>query len=452
MKKIEDITNLYQEVFYMPDITPLRMVIATVISVYMEGSPVWLMVSGASGTGKTEVLNIVDGVEKCFHISVMTENTLLSGSRAPNKAGMKDASKNDVSLLKRIGNYGIMVMKEFNTLLDMRQDQRGAILSQLRSVYDGHLIKQTGLGESIEWKGKISFLGACTEKFFQAMETLDAAGPRFTVYVLPVLSDLERKERLTKVKEKGHLFPTTRIKLRDMVADFVKEKIHTIGSSSSIEIPEDFDETINLIADFTGVALTHVGKDWKGRVDDIFDSPDGTRFYLAARKLTQAMMSLTDGEPVLLERDRLAIIKMMFDTIPRKRHKILKVLCQFNEMNTKAMAHYLHLPTDIVRVTLQELDAMRVVARRSSGSMSVGDHWVVEPRYRELFTKYAGVDFKGGSIIHQDEDGGDDIDITRKLSAFRRDESVDDPAFQEETMVAAQTEADRQFELWSKKD
>lgn len=440
MVTIRDITDKFQEVYYLPDPTPLRMVIAAALSPYMEGSPVWLMMVASSGSGKTELLKTLKEIKNCVFISNMTENTLLSGSRAPNAKGRGE--KKEVSLLHRIPRFGsCLVWPEFNTLLDERSEKKAAILSQLRSVFDGQLLKVTGLGDELSWNGKLGLIGACTEKFFNEMEYLDAAGPRFTIYTLPPLNDEESRLRLEKVKLNEHLFEKTMHKIQDMVKDFMDRKVNE-GIEPYLEVPKEFDNSINLIAAMLGVSLTSVIRNFKGVITDVYDKTDGTRFYRSGRKLAQAMMVLEEDR-ILQEDDEKAIIKMMFDTIPRRRHRVLTIASQYEEVNTKGLAHFLHLPTDTVRETLQELNAIGMINRRSGDGL-LGDLWSVKPKYRDLFVSYEETCvWKGGNLFHNED--GEEIksSLLPHLSVFRNE---DDPTHSEEVEKNEQDRNNKMFD------
>lgn len=432
MVTINEITKKFQSVYYLPDPTPLRMIIATTLSPFMDGSPVWLMLVASSGSGKTELLRCLRSIKRCHFISNLTENTLLSGSRSPSKGGVKK----EVSLLYRIEKYGsVLIWPEFNTLLDERSEKKAAILSQLRSVYDGQLSKLTGLGDELNWQGKISLIGACTEKFFTEMEYLDTAGPRFTIYTLPPLNDAQTKERLRVVKKNEHLFEKTQIELQEMVREFYDRKIDE-GIDPYLDVPAEFDTIINDIAEMLGVSLTSVIRNFRGVITDVYGRPDGTRFYRSGRKLAQAMMLLEEDKQ-LTESDQKAIIKMMFDTIPRRRHMVLSIASQYEEVNTKGLAHRLHLPTDTVREILEEVNAIGMVNRLSHDATG-SDSWSVKPKYRDIFTRYEeGCEWLGGALTQRGEVSVDDHSIILPKIKFK-DDGIDDPGLQKELDDRAQ--------------
>lgn len=424
MVTLNDIIEKFQEVYYLPDPTPLRMILGAAISPYMEGSPVWLMLVASSGSGKTELLKILKKVQNCYFISNLTENTLLSGSRSPHKKTGGEKKK-EVSLLKRMPKTGgMLVYPEFNTLLDEKKEKKAAILSQLRSVYDGFLGKETGLGDDLKWDGKICMIGACTEKYFSNMKELDAAGPRFISYLFPSMTDEESRARLAKVKKNEHLFEKTQIELQDMVAEFYDRKVSR-GVDAYLDVPEEFDRAINEIALMLGVSLTHVELSWDGKIKDVYGKVDGTRFYRSARKLAQAMI-FNEEDGVMQQIDMDSIIKMMFDTIPRMRHKVLSIASQYTEVNTKGLAHYLHLPTDTVKDVLQELNAINMVTRRAGG-VGIGDVWSVKPAYRDLFVQYEpNVEWRGGTLLHVSDYEDDETESVAlpKLSMFTSDDDT----------------------------
>jgi DNA-binding MarR family transcriptional regulator len=443
MITIKDITDKFAEVFYMPDVTPIRMIIAATLSPYMDGSPVWMMLVASSSAGKTELLNLVRQVKHCSFISNITENTLLSGSRAPGAKGRDGDTAQNVSLLKRMPKRGgVLIWPEFNTLLDERSEKKAAILSQLRSVYDGSLRKITGLGDDISWDGKICVIGACTEKYFEDMEYLDAAGPRFIIYTLPELTQKQGAERLAKVRTNEHLFEKTSLEIQSMIAEFYQYKLDN-GVPGHLDVPEEFDAIINKIAYMIGVASTAVVHGFKGDIKDVYGRMDGTRFYRSSRKLAQAMMVLEE-KPFLSKKDQKAIIKLLFDTIPRKRHRILSTLSQFKRANTKGLAHYLHLPTDTVRDTLKDLNAIFMVTREAGSSAGVGDMWFVKEEYRELFTEHEeGIKWQNKELIHiaDDEEEGNEEQRIDRLKLM----GIDDEAHKKEVMDWMEKETDDIF-------
>ena len=64
---------------YLNDREGLVIIAATAVAIFLPGTPLWLIVIGPSGGGKTELLCMFIESEDGFVISKMTRNTLMSG-------------------------------------------------------------------------------------------------------------------------------------------------------------------------------------------------------------------------------------------------------------------------------------------------------------------------------------------------------------------------------------
>ena len=67
------------------------------------------------------------------------EAALLSGTPAKSRA--KDASG---GLLRKISGSGVLVVKDFTSILSMNRDTRALLLAALREIYDGHWSRNVG--------------------------------------------------------------------------------------------------------------------------------------------------------------------------------------------------------------------------------------------------------------------------------------------------------------------
>jgi hypothetical protein len=80
---------------------------------------------------------------------------------------------------------GVLVAKDFTTVLNEHGSTRNRLFAILREVYDGRLTRHLGTrgGRPFEWSGKASFAGAVTD----AIDTIDPSlmGERFLYYRLP---------------------------------------------------------------------------------------------------------------------------------------------------------------------------------------------------------------------------------------------------------------------------
>ena len=105
--------------YHKPDLEAIRVVAAATLAHFLwpESSPVWLMVVGASGTGKTEIMmSVVEGFPKFYALSNLTENTLLSGWRGT-EAGLL------ARLAKEQGRDIVLGISDFSSVTGLRADK-----------------------------------------------------------------------------------------------------------------------------------------------------------------------------------------------------------------------------------------------------------------------------------------------------------------------------------------
>jgi len=106
---------------------------------------------GPPGGGKTEIIQAIGGLPEVHFAATLTEASLLSGTSKREKT--TDATG---GLLRQVGAYGIVVAKDFTSVLSIASDSRGQVLAALREVYDGSWTRLVGTdgGRQLHWAGK----------------------------------------------------------------------------------------------------------------------------------------------------------------------------------------------------------------------------------------------------------------------------------------------------------
>ena len=118
-----------------------------------------MLLVGPPGGGKTEVLTAIYPLHDTRPVGTFTEAALLSGTPKREKAA--DATG---GLLREIGDFRILVCKDFGTVLSMHREARGRALAALREIYDGGWTRDVGTdgGRKLPWSGKVGLVGGCT--------------------------------------------------------------------------------------------------------------------------------------------------------------------------------------------------------------------------------------------------------------------------------------------------
>ena len=125
----------------------------------LDGDPLWLLIISGSGNAKTETVQAFDGIEAIIVSSISSEAALLSAT--PKRERAKNATG---GLLRKVGDRGVLVIKDVTSILSMDRNTRGQVLAALREIYDGRWSREVGAegGRIIDWAGRIAVVGAVT--------------------------------------------------------------------------------------------------------------------------------------------------------------------------------------------------------------------------------------------------------------------------------------------------
>jgi hypothetical protein len=183
----KDIEDIFDTILLLADRDLIRITIAAILgNQMMNRRPIWLMLVAPPSSGKTTALSALNGlkvtnkagefVEPIHSISDITENSFASGAQR---------SDGEVSLLFKIPKGGVMVFKDFTSILSKNAYAKRIVMGQLREIYDGSYVKRTGTGKDVKWEGKIGALAGVTESVYQHLESMSVMGDRFMLYQVP---------------------------------------------------------------------------------------------------------------------------------------------------------------------------------------------------------------------------------------------------------------------------
>jgi DNA-binding transcriptional ArsR family regulator len=367
-RALADVVGTFRKWLYLPDPGALYIALATVAANRLSGDPVWLLLVGASSCGKTEILFSLGGLEEIVPAATLTEASLLSG--VPRKDVAAGASG---GLLKKIGDYGVLTLKDFGSVLSMHRDARAAVLAALRECYDGSWDRPVGAdgGRVLHWQGKLGLVAGVTTVVDRHHAVIDSLGSRFAFYRIEID---ERKKQAGRALEHRRRGRGMRQELRDAVAGFF----------AGLELPEDdaalsgADEARLVdLADFVTVARSPVERDaYASReIELIPDAEAPARFAIMLAALLEGLLLIGIGAPAAWG----LVTKVAFDSMPAQRRRIIEHLSARAETTTKEAATALGLPTTTARRTLEDLAAHGLVHREEGGKPGAPDIWRLAP-------------------------------------------------------------------------
>lgn len=171
----QDLHAELSKVLYIEDYALIDTVLsATLANSEMIGDPVWLTLIGASSAGKSQYIRPLAKANPGLFLQLddLTSNTLISGNGE------------NQSLIFKIKKRGIITMDDLTVLFSKNAEDRNAILSQFRMIYDGRMTKASGKsnGEGITWEGHAGMIAGSTPAIYRYLAEAADMGERFVNY------------------------------------------------------------------------------------------------------------------------------------------------------------------------------------------------------------------------------------------------------------------------------
>jgi hypothetical protein len=355
---IDNVVKVFRKWLILPSATPVYAMLGAVAANLLEGEPVWLGLIAPPSSAKTELLNSVTGLPSLVHAATITPSGLLSGT--PKKQQDKGARG---GLLRQINKFGIIILKDFGSILSMHPETRAETLAALREVYDGSWTRHLGSagGKTLAWDGKVAILFGATEVIDSHHAVIGAMGDRF---LLTRLKPVPSQKQFTRaLSHAGGSIARMRKELSDAVAKLFANR-RTEAPKISDEEAESIGKDIALAVRLRGA----VERDRRTREIEMIYGAEGTaRIGLALERLLAGLDTLG------MERKKaLAVVKKVaLDSVPPLRRSAYDCVRKYSErydpVETADVAIELGLPTNTARRILEDLAGHGLIVRRSQG-------------------------------------------------------------------------------------
>ncbi len=351
MSSLAQVEEVFRRWLYLPDPGALHIVLAAVAANRNEGDPVWVLLVGPPGGGKSEILNSLTGLPDVHPAATLTEAALLSGT--PKRDTAADAKG---GLLRVIGDFGIIVAKDFTSALAMNKDSRSQLLAALREIYDGAWTRHVGTdgGRTLHWHGKVGAV-------------IGAMGERFIFYRLPESDEHEQARRSL-----DHAGKETR--MRTDLAQAVAALLSNLDEPEPGPRSDEDQERLIELAILVCRARSAVERDSYTRDIELIPPPEApTRLVVVLRRLLDGLNQI--GVPT--EHAWQEISKTALDSIPAIRLQSLLHLHATGPAETPTIAQALDYPTQTTRRALEDLTAHGLIDRTIRGEGRRADTWAI---------------------------------------------------------------------------
>ena len=350
--------GVFKRWLLMPDTSLLRVVLASWIANRLEGVPVWLMVVGPPSSGKTEILNALDALPQTYPVDTLSgPQSLLSG--VPKKVRTKESTG---GLLRKVGDRGTILLKDFSSLLGMQREKRGELFDVLRRVYDGSWEREVASdgGLTINWRGHCGCLAGCTPAIDRYHSVQSSLGERWVYYrLIPPPREEQTRHILAQSGRKAEM----QAELSNSVASYVEDLL--IAPTS---VSKPLGELITRLGNWTAQARSGIHRDKRGEIDEIVHPEQPARLAQTFLQICKGLM-LTKDEDAYATVRRLAI-----DSLPELRKEALLAIAR-EPRNTANLLRETRIPSrTTAKRTLEDLAALDVIIKSEDGVWSLSPY------------------------------------------------------------------------------
>jgi hypothetical protein len=365
-RTVDQVLKVFKRWLVLEDSTPIYAMLGTIAANRLPGDPVWLGLIAPPSSAKTELLNATSQLPFVVSAATLTQGALLSG--VPKKQFDRRATG---GLLRQIGEFGVLVLKDFGSILSMRPDAKNEILAALREIYDGAWTRLLGTdgGKALTWEGKMGMLFGATGVIDQHYGVIGAMGDRFLLCRLTPSTNGQFERAL---KHSGAATKTMRNELSDAVAGLFACDLPEPRKLSDDEMRR-LDRIVTLVVRLRGA----VHRDRFTREIEIVLGAEGTaRLGLTLERLLAGLDTLGVEREVAFD----VVKSIAMDSVPplrREAYEFLRFDCPKCTATTLEVAKALHLSTTAARRTLEDLAAYGVVRRLpKSDTGKRSDQWI----------------------------------------------------------------------------
>ena len=370
---LKDVFTVYKKWLFLANTDAIEVMLAVMMSNFIEGDPLWMFIVSPPGGSKTEMLMSLSRCENAFMISSLSAHSLISGASHNN---------GDPSLIPKL-NGRILVVKDFTAILSKRDQEKDEIFGTLRDAYDGTCVRTFGNGITRSYKSRFSIIAAVTPSIYELSAQHLSLGERFLKYMVgSSLYHASEDEIIRRAVENVNKETAMRDELADVVAALLKrsppDKLPYIGPEYTTKL----------------VALARFGARMRGVVGREHYRPEivtgrpsaevGSRLGKQLSKLAMAI-AIVNGRNRITEHEYRLVKKTMLDTIPQRVDDMVKTMWKKaptvdDTLRTKEISYLTRYPLATVSRLLADMNILDIVTKTGKSTQY---QWTVAPYIRK---------------------------------------------------------------------
>jgi len=336
----------YKLLYLDEDPVIAKLVYASYVANQLKMPPVWIMILGPPGCGKTE---FVTAFQKCesskFYSSI-------------NAAGLLSGYDETASVLSDDADGKTICVGDMSSLIEGNRERASEVFGLLRHAYDGAVNRATGKGV-IEFTGKIGFLCAATENIDSYRDFMSSLGERF-IYIRMRTQPVDDVLRIALGNSARHDAKKESIQLATK-AMIDNAQLQTKG----VPLDADIEDTMVEVAKVIARGRVHVERDRQGEIMSTnLRSEVPTR---VVKQLLAIYVGLHNiGTPDHEKED--ILLRICYDSFTPSRMEILKrVVYQGNRATRVDMEKKSLMPRRPTKISIEDLMLLRLVDKPIGG-------------------------------------------------------------------------------------
>jgi hypothetical protein len=375
------------ELLYIEDKGMYDIIIASIIANSQQmGDPVWLTLIGPSSGGKSQIIRpFAKAAPDIIHrVDDMTANTLISGTR-----GLEG------SLLGKIGDFGIISMDDLTVLFSKSPEERGAILSQFRMLYDGRFSKSSGGNKELApWEGFCGMIAGSTPQIYRVFNDVADMGERFVIYRM---RPFDKRKALQHINNNPVPTRELDVKLGEILKEYISGVMGGGLDPEMLELDDWVEEEIAMYAEHCSFLRTSVHLDERSGLVDEFPEPEMPMRVM--KQLIPLAKSLQVAQQAKLTKDSIIpLLWVAYSLSNDKRRAYLRTVVGLDlygkEISSRTVSAVTGLHSEITKKGLDQLQALNIIEL----SKEDGNHKVWNLVHRGLRDVVMRVDPPAASI------------------------------------------------------
>lgn len=353
MATLADLLTQLRSWLDLPDAGPTIASCAAASGVPLDGEEAaWLLNVAAPSAGKTEAVNLLDGVTH-GRLNEITSAGLLGWSRGK--------EPHPVGVLARVPGNALVTFGDLSSLLATSdRGGRDQVFGLLRRAYDGHVTRDVtppggnNKGGSLEWSGRLTVVAAVTNAIDRFAAHADALGPRW-LYVRAAERKLASRRNAAKAARRAGVREMRKEAIA-LATDIITHARRTVGTTMVPNAIADAIEDAVLVTCWGRAAVPRNGYG-RREIEDIPTIEEPPRLIRQAHVLARGLYALgQDHEQVDTMMRRIAL-----DSMPAARLAVLRALVADDGQTTSSIARTSGLHWYVAFRNCEDMAAVGVV-------------------------------------------------------------------------------------------